>query len=103
MDTRYEPNKLYVLGLNKITTKDGLKMFMERISECVVKHILWFKPKGKAIVTLNRRISGAYVVADFKVINDKFLGFLLFVACKKNVSIICRIVVIFWRFSGERG
>ncbi|CAH3191080.1 unnamed protein product, partial [Porites evermanni] len=57
LDTRYEPNKLYVLGLNKITTKDGLKMFMERISECDVKHILWFKPKGKAIVTLNRRIS----------------------------------------------
>lgn len=103
MDTPYEPNKLYVLGLNKITTKDGLKMFMERISECDVKHILWFKPKGKAIVTLNRRISGGYVVADFKVINDTFLGFLLFVACKKSVSIICRIVVIFWRFSGERG
>ena len=74
MDTRYEPNKLNVLGLNKITTKDGLKMFMERISECDVKHILWFKPKGKAIVTLDtHRISGGYVVADFKVISNKFL------------------------------
>lgn len=52
-EVRYEKNKLYVLGLNKKTTKDCVLNYIERISGCDVKHVLWFKPNGRAIVTLD--------------------------------------------------
>ena len=52
LDVKYEWNKLYVLGLRKRTTKDALKMYIERISNYDVKHVLMFR-NGKAIVTLD--------------------------------------------------
>ena len=52
LDVKYEWNKLYVLGLRKRPTKDALKMYIERISDYDVKHVLMFK-NGKAIVTLD--------------------------------------------------
>ena len=52
-DIKYEWNKLYVLGLNFRTTPDGVKNYIERISGYDVKYVEWFKPNGKAIVTLD--------------------------------------------------
>lgn len=59
-DVRYERNKLYVLGLRSKTTKDCVLNFIARISGCDVKHVLMFKPYGRAIVTLDTdKITGA--------------------------------------------
>ena len=49
---KYEWNKLYVLGLHFRTTPDAVKNYIERISGYDVKYVEWFKPNGKAIVTL---------------------------------------------------
>jgi len=58
-DIKYEWNKLYVLGLHHRTTRDGIKNYIERISGYDVKDVKWFKPNGKAIVTLQtKKISG---------------------------------------------
>ena len=58
-DIKYEWNKLYVLGLHYRTTPDGVKNYIERISGYDVKYVKWFKPNGKAIVTLQtEKISG---------------------------------------------
>ena len=58
-DIKYEWNKLYVLGLHHRTTPDGIQNYIERISGYDVKYVEWFKPNGKAIVTLKtERISG---------------------------------------------
>ena len=58
-DIRYEWNKLYVLGLHYRTSPDSLKNFMELISGYEVKHVDWFKPNGKAIVTFNiKKVTG---------------------------------------------
>jgi len=59
LDIKYEWNKLYVLGLHYRTTRDGIKNYIERISGYDVKDVKWFKPNGKAIVTLKtEKISG---------------------------------------------
>lgn len=50
---KYEWNKLYVLGLHYKTTPDAVKNYIERISGYNVKYVEWFKPNGKAIVTLD--------------------------------------------------
>lgn len=56
---KYEWNRLYVLGLYFRTTSDGVKNYIERISGYDVRYVEWFKPNGKAIVTLNTlKISG---------------------------------------------
>lgn len=58
-DIKYEWNKLYVLGMHHRTTRDGIKNYIERISGYDVRHVEWFKPNGKAIVTLQtEKISG---------------------------------------------
>lgn len=51
-DIKYEWNKLYVLGLHHRTTPDGIMNYIERISGYDVKYVKWFKPNGKAVVTL---------------------------------------------------
>ena len=56
---KYEWNKLYVLGLHRRTTPEGIENYIERISGYDVKHVKWFQPNGKAIVTLQtEKISG---------------------------------------------
>lgn len=58
-DIKYEWNKLYVLGLHHRTTPDGIMNYIERISDYDVKYVEWFKPNGKAVVTLKtEKISG---------------------------------------------
>ncbi|XP_022804134.1 poly [ADP-ribose] polymerase 14-like [Stylophora pistillata] len=52
-DIRYERNKLYILGLHFRSTRDAVKNYIERISGYDVDRVEWFKPNGKAIVTLN--------------------------------------------------
>ena len=60
-DIRYEWNKLYILGLHFRSTRDAVKNYIERISGYDVKNVEWFKPNGKAIVTLNTdRIVGKW-------------------------------------------
>ena len=44
---------MYVLGLHYKTTPDAVKNYIERISGYNVKYVEWFKPNGKAIVTLD--------------------------------------------------
>ena len=62
-DIKYEWNKLYVLGLHHRTTPDGIKNYIERISGYDVKYVEWFKPNGKAIVTLQtEKISGKHLL-----------------------------------------
>ena len=64
-DVLYEKNKLYVLGLHYKTTKDSVQNYIERISGEEVKHVLLFKPNGKAIVTLNK-IRGKFHVTSYQ-------------------------------------
>ena len=59
-DVRYERNKLYVLGLHHRVTKECLLHYIEKISSYDVKHILWFKPNGRAIVTLDAETIGKF-------------------------------------------
>ena len=60
-DIMYKWNQLYVLGLHYKTSPDGLKNYIHLISGYEVLHVLWFKPNGKAIVTLKtRKIKGKY-------------------------------------------
>ena len=59
-DVRYERNKLYVLGLHHRVTKECLLHYIEKISNYDVKHILWFKPNGRAIVTLDPETIGKF-------------------------------------------
>ena len=66
-DVRYEKNKLYVLGLHPSVTKDCLLHYIEKISDYEVKHILWFKPHGRAIVTLDRDTTGKIVMQSVYV------------------------------------
>ncbi|XP_074627497.1 uncharacterized protein LOC141885604 isoform X1 [Acropora palmata] len=54
-DIMYKWNQLYVLGLHYKTSPDGLKNYIHLISGYEVLHVLWFKPNGKAIVTLKTR------------------------------------------------
>ena len=62
-DIKYEWNKLYVLGLHHRTTPDGVRSYIERISGYDVKYVKWFKPNGKAIVTLQtEKISGKHLL-----------------------------------------
>ena len=51
-DIRYERNKLYVLGLHYRTSPDSVKNYIKIVSGYDVGHVEWFKPNGKAIVTL---------------------------------------------------
>ena len=52
---------LYILGLHFRSTRDAVKNYIERISGYDVKNVEWFKPNGKAIVTLNTdRIVGKW-------------------------------------------
>ena len=54
---------MYVLGLHHRTTPDGIKNYIERISGYDVKYVEWFKPNGKAIVTLKaEKISGKHLL-----------------------------------------
>ena len=57
-DIKYDWNQLYVLGLHHKTSSDGLKNYIQLISGYEAS-VLWFKPNGKAIVTLKTdRIKG---------------------------------------------
>ena len=59
-DIKYDWNKLYVLGLHYKTSSDGLKNYIQLISGYEAS-VLWFKPNGKAIVTLKTdRIKGKH-------------------------------------------
>jgi len=51
-DIKYEWNKLYVLGLHYKASQDSVKNYIELISGYDVSYVEWFKPNGKAIVTL---------------------------------------------------
>ena len=60
-DIRYEWNKLYVLGLHYRTSPDSVKNYIKIVSGYDVSHVEWFKPNGKAIVTLKtNKIKGKY-------------------------------------------
>ena len=60
-DIKYEWNKLYVLGLHYRTSPDSVKNYIELISGYEVSYVEWFKPNGKAIVTLKTdKIRGKY-------------------------------------------
>lgn len=65
-DIKYEWNQLYVLGLHYKTSSDGLKNYIHVISGYEAS-VLWFKPNGKAIVTLKtEKIKGKHDIR-FKV------------------------------------
>lgn len=51
-DIKYERNKLYVLGLRYRASPDSVKNYIQLISGYEVSYVEWFKPNGKAIVTL---------------------------------------------------
>ena len=59
-DIKYDWNQLYVLGLHHKTSSDGLKNYIQLISGYEAS-VLWFKPNGKAIVTMKTdRIKGKH-------------------------------------------
>ena len=73
-DIKYEWNKLYVLGLHHKTTHDGIMNYIERISGYDVKYVKWFKPNGKAIVTLQtEKISGKRLPSQRLKVNGKII------------------------------